>query len=406
MERTINFKAQADTTIGVLGGLYVTMLIANLAVGYRYIDLWGIIQSGGIFIFPLSFIISDIVSEKYGSKCANKLTLLGLFCLMIFSLYAFFITQLPAPDFLIGKEKYDDVFKPYLLFAISSLISIGVGSFINIKILSRMSSYMNGGYFALRSFVSSSIGELFVTVISMVIANWTKMGHSTLAYMIACCFGVKTLISFVAIWPAAVVVYFLGNKDEREVFYTIKSYKRPLSLIKRLILISWYAKGYVYHLESINLESKKVFMSYRGTRSQVIIDLSTVVLNSNIISNMSSSDAIEIGFYCGSTGCAFGGSLNKLSKKMHIKRRNVRKVHLKRGNLDIASIMRDGKLNLINRINQENISKYPVEIYRNQVLVDKLDSTQAAYIGCLAGVEFAKKKENTPLNRRLQLVSG
>lgn len=406
MKKTINFKAKADITISILGGLYVTMLIANLAVGYRYINLWGIIQSGGIFIFPVSFIISDIVSEQYGSQCANKLTLLGLSCLMIFSLYAFFITTLPAPDFLIGKEKYEEVFKPYLLFAISSLISIGVGSFINIKVLSRMSAYMNGGYFALRSFVSSSIGEFFVTVISMVIANWTKMEHQTLLYMIVCCFFVKTIISFLAIWPAAVVVYFLNNKEEQKIFTSIKSYKNPFALIKKLMLISLYARGYVYHLESINLEKKKVSMSYRGTRSQVVMDLSDVVLNANIISNLSSSDAIEIGFYCGSLGCAFGGGLNTLRKNVTKKIKFGREVYLKRGNFNIDSIMRDGKLNMTNLTNEINISKYPIDVYRNQALIDKLDSTQAAYIGCLAGIDSIKKKEKLPSVRRLQLVSG
>jgi queuosine precursor transporter len=406
MEKVIKFKSQADMTISVLGGLYVTMLIANLAVGYRYIDLWGIIQSGGIFIFPISFVISDIVSEKYGSKCANKLTFLGLSCLMIFSLYAFLIVKLPAPDFLIGKEKYEDVFKPYLLFAISSLVSIGVGAVINIKILSKMSAYMNGGYFALRSFISSSIGELFVTVISMLIANWTRMGHSTLLYMIACCFFVKTLISFLAIWPAAVIVYFLNNKEEKEVFTSLKNYKHPLVLIKKLILISWYARGYVYQLESINLENKKVFLSYRGTRSEVVLDLSNIALNSNIIPNMSSSDAIEIGFYSGSLGCAFGGGLNELTQRLSKKRKYGKEIYLKRGSLDIESIMRDGKLNLMDHVSKTNISKYPIEIYRNQTLVDKLDSTQAVYIGCLAGIDVLKKKESVPSISRLQLVSG
>jgi hypothetical protein len=74
--------------------------------------------------------------------------------------------------------------------------------------------------------------------------------------------------------------------------------------------------------------------------------------------------------------------------------------------LDIDSIMRDGKLNMINHINDESISKYPIEIYRNKILIDKLDSTQAVYIGCLAGIYSLKKKESTPLVRKLQLVSG
>ena len=54
MNNIIFFKEKADTNMCIFSVLYVTSLLANLAFGYRYIKLGSFIQSGGIFIFPIS----------------------------------------------------------------------------------------------------------------------------------------------------------------------------------------------------------------------------------------------------------------------------------------------------------------------------------------------------------------
>src|SRR5204862_4821634 len=88
----------------ILASLYVTSLLANLAIGYRYISINGLNEAGGIFIFPLSFIVSDIIYEVYGSTHAKFLIWCGIGCQLIFSLYAWLIIRLPYPSFWTGYD--------------------------------------------------------------------------------------------------------------------------------------------------------------------------------------------------------------------------------------------------------------------------------------------------------------
>ena len=123
MQDIIYFKERADTKISILSVIYVTSILANLAVGYRYISIGVLAQSGGIFIFPISFIISDIVTEVYGSELAKKLVIYGIIGQVIFASYAYLVVHIPSPSFLHNKEVYYQVFNPYINFALASSIS-------------------------------------------------------------------------------------------------------------------------------------------------------------------------------------------------------------------------------------------------------------------------------------------
>ncbi len=289
MQKIIYFKERADTKISLLSLLsviYITSLLANLAIGYRYISIGPFDQSGGIFIFPISFIINGIIAELYGSELAKKLVLYGIICQLIFALYAFFIIRLPAPHFLNHKETYYFVFNSYFNFAIASTISIWIGSKVNIIILSKLSEFFGGKYFALRSFLASTAGEFLVTVISMFIANFHKMSINNLIYMIICCFFVKTIISFFAIWPAALVVHKIENPREFHDSFSFEKLLKPISFIKNIFYVAWNVKGCSYNLESINIESKKVNLYFKGAKGEVSFLLKNLVFNFSIINRM------------------------------------------------------------------------------------------------------------------------
>jgi queuosine precursor transporter len=299
MKSTISFKENYDTNILLLTGLYITSLLANLAFGYRYINLGFLNQSGGIFIFPFSFIISDIVTEIYGSTLAKKMVIYGIGCQFIFAIYAFFLIHLPAPNFLKNAYMYHEIFSPYLTFAFASSMGIWIGSMVNIFLLSKLSEFSGCEYFAVRSFVASTFGEFLVTVISMMIANYSKMDFQTLVYMIGSCFFVKTLISVIAIWPAAIIVYQLENRNQNNTLF--KGYLNPVIYIKKLLYAAWTAKSYIYNLELINLDTHMVHMYYKGTRGIVKLNIHKIVFNKELINKFKSIDAAHIGYYYGQT---------------------------------------------------------------------------------------------------------
>ncbi|VEG92253.1 VUT family protein [Legionella spiritensis] len=393
MDSMIFFKEKGDSKIVLISSLYITSLLANLAVGYRYISLGSFTQSGGIFIFPLSLILSAIITEIYGSILAKKLVYYGISCQLIFAFYAYFVVHMPAPKFLLNQSVYFDVFNQYLYFSLASTISIWMGSYINIKLLSILSDYINGSHFATRSFIASTIGEFFVTSISMLIANFNRVEIKTLIYMIICCFIVKTIISFIAIFPASIVVYKIKNQEDFDISLSYDNIKKPIKYFKLLLLTCGKAKGCKYNLEAICVQNKKVHLYNRGS---IVLSLHNLIFNHEVISNLKSSDASHIGYYYST----LVGSSDEYNSRF-LTYRNKVPCSLKNKTLNIIAIERNGKL-IIEDIDQNiNFSKLPIDIYHNENIINKFTSLQALYIGYLSGLYIKKQekkfKKNSPL---------
>jgi uncharacterized integral membrane protein (TIGR00697 family) len=400
MQKTIFFKEQADTRISFLSVIYITSLLANLTVGYRYISIGAFVQSGGIFIFPISFIISDIITETYGTDLARKLVIYGILSQIIFALYALLVINLPEPSFLNNPAAYYYVFSSYLYFSLASTFSIWIGSKVNIILLSKLSEYVGGKYFAMRSFVASTAGEFLVTSISMCIANFNKMELNNLIYMILCCFVLKTIISFFAIWPAALVVYSIENPGKLKKLFSIKNIFRPVTILVNLFNTAWNAKGYLYNLESINLDTKKVSVYFKGTRGVVVLNIRTLALDSAIITRMKSIDVSHVGYYY-----AMIGNLDSNRIAVNDQRKLLESYNLKAGIFNIKAIGRDGKLVIEDSRNLLLFNKFPLDVYQNKKLIENFSTSQALYIGYLAGLsEYTARNLEPTQIKHLKVV--
>jgi uncharacterized integral membrane protein (TIGR00697 family) len=61
-----------------LAGIFITALIVGDMIGGRFFRVAGIDLSAGMLLFPLTFVLTDVVNEFYGPVGAKRLTFLGL----------------------------------------------------------------------------------------------------------------------------------------------------------------------------------------------------------------------------------------------------------------------------------------------------------------------------------------
>ena len=68
-------------------GLYVftaiSAILANIQV-CKNVDIFGLSTTAGNTLYAASFLVTDILSEKYGKKAAQKAVYIGLFTTVIF----------------------------------------------------------------------------------------------------------------------------------------------------------------------------------------------------------------------------------------------------------------------------------------------------------------------------------
>jgi len=149
--------------------LFITCLITANVIAVKIISLGPFLLPAAIFIFPLSYIIGDVLTEVYGYRLARRVIWLGFLCNLVFVFFVWLGQMLPAAPFWEGQEAYQRIlgYTPRLLAA--SFLGYLVGEFANSFILARMKIMTRGRWLWSRTIGSTIVGQgldtsIFITV--------------------------------------------------------------------------------------------------------------------------------------------------------------------------------------------------------------------------------------------------
>jgi len=150
--------------------LFITCLITANVIAVKIISLGPFFLPAAIFIFPLSYIIGDVLTEVYGYRLARRVIWLGFLCNLVFVFFVWLGQMLPAASFWEGQEAYQRIlgYAPRLLAA--SFLGYLVGEFVNSFILSKMKIMTRGRWLWSRTIGSTIIGQGLDTAIFITVA--------------------------------------------------------------------------------------------------------------------------------------------------------------------------------------------------------------------------------------------
>lgn len=206
-----------------LGLLHITIYLASASVAYKLVSIGTFIEPGPPFIFPLTYAISDIASEIYGSSFSKLLVWLTLACELIFALCIKFVISLPSPEYWHLQISYSQVFGNIIWFVISGILAIVVSNFVNIYIIVKLKIITNGNYFWLRSITASTVGGMVMILIICSIAYYPVMGFSKTFDLFFVIFFFELLYSIILILPSWMICGILKKYENTDVFdYDVK----------------------------------------------------------------------------------------------------------------------------------------------------------------------------------------
>ena len=198
--------------------VFVTaMLISNVITAKQVLLPGGITMTGAVFIFPITYILSDVFSEVYGYKW-SRITCyfafsMNLFMVIVFSL----VIQTPAPSYWTNQEAFATVLGSTPRVMGASLLAYVIGDFVNDRVFRKMkekhSDELKG--FGWRAIISSFFGELCDSLVFLPTAFLGQMPLKTLATMTVCQVLIKTGYE-VVILPLTTLVVKKANKYEEE----------------------------------------------------------------------------------------------------------------------------------------------------------------------------------------------
>lgn len=153
-----------------IAAVFVTCLITSNVIAVKVVAFGNVIVPAAIFIFPVSYIFGDILTEVYGYKWARRVIWLAFFCNLIFVLFAWSGQYLPPAPFWEGQDAYVSIFSytPRLLAA--SFAGYLVGEFVNSYILARMKVFTRGRLLWSRTIASTIVGQGLDTALFIVLA--------------------------------------------------------------------------------------------------------------------------------------------------------------------------------------------------------------------------------------------
>jgi uncharacterized integral membrane protein (TIGR00697 family) len=150
----------------IITAIFVTCLItANIIVikplnlGFSVTDI-PVPLPAAIIIFPLSYIVGDILTEVYGYRMARRVIWLGFICNLI-AVIAIWLGQiLPPNPMWDGQQAYERTlgYVPRILFA--SFAAYLVGEFSNSFVLAKMKIRTKGRRLWARTIGSTVIAQL------------------------------------------------------------------------------------------------------------------------------------------------------------------------------------------------------------------------------------------------------
>ena len=198
--------------------LFCVCLIAANILETKQISVLGISLTGGLIVFPISYIINDCVCEVWGFQKARLLIWTG------FSMNFFFVTVgaicnwIPGAPYWTNQEGFDAIFGLAPRIAAASFMAFIVGSFANAYVMSKMKIHDGGKRFSLRAVVSTIVGESCDSVIFFPLALGGVIPSNELLKLMIWQVILKTLYEVIALPITIRVVKKLKEHEGEDVY--------------------------------------------------------------------------------------------------------------------------------------------------------------------------------------------
>ena len=167
MGQQTNFK---DQFFLVLTGIFIASLVTCNLIANKFVtvDLGFkvFIVSAGILPYPLTFLVTDLISELYGQKKANLGVLSGFFASLLVLLFLWLGGQFNAiPDSLVNDATYDSVFRNAWRLIAGSMIAYLFAQFVDVRIFHFWKKLTKGKHLWLRNNGSTIASQLVDTTL-------------------------------------------------------------------------------------------------------------------------------------------------------------------------------------------------------------------------------------------------
>lgn len=157
-----------------LAGVFISSLVSCNLIFQKFfeIDIWipfiGMYtfqQSVGLLPYPITFLVTDIISELYGQKKANQVVTAGLVASVFMVGVVTVADQIPSAPFGIGSETFSKVFGLSSAAVFASMMAYLFAQYIDVRIFHYWKNLTKGKHLWLRNNASTMFSQFVDTFV-------------------------------------------------------------------------------------------------------------------------------------------------------------------------------------------------------------------------------------------------
>lgn len=198
--------------------VFIGCLIAANVIAVKLIMVYGTVLPAAIVIFPVSYIVGDVLTEVYGYAQARRVIWLGFIANLVVVAAIAAGQALPAAPFWKGQGAYEQILGQTPRILMASFAAYLAGEFANAYVLARLKVATSGRHLWLRTIGSTAIGQGIDSLIFMTAAFAFIMPGDMLAGAIVAQWLVKTAYEAAATPLTYWVVGYLKRAEGVDAF--------------------------------------------------------------------------------------------------------------------------------------------------------------------------------------------
>jgi uncharacterized integral membrane protein (TIGR00697 family) len=202
------FKGREPKYYNIFTGLFVAVLLVSEITATKIAQIGFIQTSGAIILFPISYIMSDILTEVYGYARARSVMWIGFVGLVLMSLVLVAVEFLPAAPSWHNQQAYEAVLGFVPRISMASIIAYWVGGFANDFTLAKMKILTKGKYLWSRTIGSTVVGQAIDSFLFIGLAFYGIIPTAVVLQIALTQYLLKVIYETVA----TPVTYFIVNK--------------------------------------------------------------------------------------------------------------------------------------------------------------------------------------------------
>jgi len=220
-----------------VAAVFVTALVVANIIAAKLFQAGSLILPAAVVIFPVSYIVGDILTEVYGYARARQVIWIGFACnLLAVGAIEVSIRLAPVPFWRLpgfgsaelSQQAYAAVFGTAPRILVASLAAYLCGEFLNAFVLAKMKIATGGRHLWMRTIGSTLIGQLADSSVFIALAFSGTVPAAALAVMIVTQWLVKSAYEALAT-PLTYFVVSRLKHAENEDFYDVGTSFNPLA---------------------------------------------------------------------------------------------------------------------------------------------------------------------------------